>query len=207
MKNTFTRAWYLPEGAKKIDTKDDRFEAYVGDRKHPSGLTYPVGIVFVGKAQKPSFIYRFRSMEEAFKSTLGYVLKMQVVMDDREVAKAKRKALRNVPHTMKVGDILVSSWGYEQTNINFYEVTALRGTQSVVLMEIASSVVRNETSVDYVIPVQGAFLTDGYRARDRKGKELVKRVFEDRYVKISDYEYAYRWEGREMQETAAGWGH
>lgn len=206
MRSTFTREAYIPAGAKKIDTKDDRFEAYVGERKNFE-KAYHIGIVFVGKAQKPSFHYRYTSQEDAFKSALGYVLKMQVVMDDRAVAMAKRKEAKNVPHTMKVGDILVSSWGYDQTNIDFYQVTALRGKQSVVLMEIASKVVSNAISVDYVMPVKDSFLTEGWRIRDRKGKELVKRVMEDRYVKISDYAYAYRWDGRQMQETATGWGH
>jgi hypothetical protein len=34
-------------------------------------------------------------------------------------AKAKRQAERKAPHTLKVGDILVSSWGYDQTNIDY----------------------------------------------------------------------------------------
>ncbi|EHV76870.1 hypothetical protein ECDEC7A_3317 [Escherichia coli DEC7A] len=29
--------------------------------------------------------------------------------------------------TVSVGDVFVSSWGYEQTNVNFYQVISVHG--------------------------------------------------------------------------------
>lgn len=37
-----------------------------------------------------------------------------------------------------VGDILYSSWGYEQTNISFYQVVGLRGKHTLILRELAA---------------------------------------------------------------------
>lgn len=38
--------------------------------------------------------------------------------------------------TIKVGDIFVASWGYEQTNLNFFQVVKKVGKQSVRVQEV-----------------------------------------------------------------------
>lgn len=38
-----------------------------------------------------------------------------------------------------VGDILYSSWGWEQTNIDFYQVVGLRGKHTLILRELAAA--------------------------------------------------------------------
>ena len=42
-----------------------------------------------------------------------------------------------IKHPLQIGSILYTSWGYEQTNIDFYQVIELIGTSTVVLREIA----------------------------------------------------------------------
>lgn len=42
---------------------------------------------------------------------------------------------------VQVGDVFYNSWGYEQTNIDFWQVVALRGTTQIVLRAIGSKVV------------------------------------------------------------------
>ena len=37
---------------------------------------------------------------------------------------------------VKVGDLFYTSWGYDQTNVNFFQVIALCGTQSVRVREV-----------------------------------------------------------------------
>lgn len=32
--------------------------------------------------------------------------------------------------TVSVGDVFVSSWGYEQTNVNFYQVISVHGKKN-----------------------------------------------------------------------------
>lgn len=41
---------------------------------------------------------------------------------------------------VKVGDLFVCDWGYEQTNINFFQVVALVGLQSVRVREVSPRV-------------------------------------------------------------------
>ncbi len=38
---------------------------------------------------------------------------------------------------IKIGDIFYTSWGYEQTNINFFRVIGLKGKTQVILQEVA----------------------------------------------------------------------
>ncbi|HCN5512602.1 TPA: hypothetical protein N6023_004603 [Escherichia coli] len=35
--------------------------------------------------------------------------------------------------TVSVGDIFVSSWGYEQTNVTFYQVLSVHGKKTVTV--------------------------------------------------------------------------
>lgn len=50
-------------------------------------------------------------------------------------APAKKAAAAN-QFGVKVGDIFSTSWGYEQTNVNFFQVIALAGKSSVRVREV-----------------------------------------------------------------------
>lgn len=39
--------------------------------------------------------------------------------------------------TVSVGDIFVSSWGYEQTNVTFYQVLSVHGKKTVTVARFA----------------------------------------------------------------------
>lgn len=39
---------------------------------------------------------------------------------------------------VKVGHVFVSQWGYEQTNVTFYQVISLHGKQTVCVREIGA---------------------------------------------------------------------
>lgn len=77
-----------------------------------------------------------------------------------------RKATKKQLPTIEVGDVLNTSWGYEQTNVEFYQVIARKGKTGVTLRRIASQQV-NETSwcsAD-VKPVKDAFIEDPIQKR------------------------------------------
>jgi hypothetical protein len=99
----------------------------------------------------------------------------------------------------RVGDILYTSGGYEQTNVNFYEVVAVSG-QSVTIRKISKHVVADHTySVD-VMPNPGSFVGEPKKKR-------VQKSGGGKYeVKVND-DHAWLWEGKPKPETAAGYGH
>jgi hypothetical protein len=100
------------------------------EHQHPDGLgvvyTYeangkPLAIAYAGKANKPSWHHSFiggdphamrqAKVEEFFKN-----------LSEHERHKTERRAVAKAPHTLAVGDIVYNSWGYDQTNVDFYEV-------------------------------------------------------------------------------------
>lgn len=105
------------------------------------------------------------------------------------------------PVSPKVGDILVCSWGYDQTNIDWYEVIAVTKA-SVRIRKMAGRILESGEGTDKVGPVPGS--------ADPRDKGMIKRVkhYRDRYyVTISDYSSAYLWDGSAQWQTAAGYGH
>lgn len=105
----------------------------------------------------------------------------------------------------KIGDILSSSWGYDQTNIDWYEVVAVTPTRSSVkLRKIASRVIADRGSSVLVMPIPGT-----PDPGDRDGLKL-KRIRKSSYgytVTIESYADAHLWDGEPLRETASGYGH
>lgn len=67
---------------------------------------------------------------------------------------------------VKVGDIFTSTWGYEQTNRNFYQVVALNGKTMVTLREIGAEFVRSDTAMSgYLKPKKDVFVGDEVRRK------------------------------------------
>lgn len=73
---------------------------------------------------------RIRSLFEAYAQAIA--------------AKAERKATRLKPHRLQEGHILCSTWGYEQTNVNFYQVIRLIGRNTVELRELCQVIQSGE---------------------------------------------------------------
>lgn len=101
----------------------------------------------------------------------------------------------------KVGDILYSSWGYDQTNIDFYEVRRVMGSM-IVIQELENKIVRNDGPMHYVVPITGQY----------KGAPL-RRKFGPRWngkgyaVSVHSSASASLWDGTPKGETGWGYGH
>lgn len=74
----------------------------------------------------------------------------QEIIDGKEITAAekstpKTKEKKNV-FGVKVGDIFSASWGYEQTNNNFFQVIALVGEKSVRVREVHPTIISREAT-------------------------------------------------------------
>lgn len=72
----------------------------------------------------------------------------------------RKDAAQKAADAIQVGTILHYSWGYEQTNCQFFQVIAKSG-RKITIREIASKSVGNpggSSMSDYVSPVRDAFL-------------------------------------------------
>lgn len=162
----------------------------------------PALMAFVGKSNKPAIYCAYFTIEQRDKA-LNALVEAQRSRKDRM---AKRKLERSLPHTLCVGDILVASWGYEQTNINFYQVTKLVGVRMVEIREIASQSVHNHMTYDDVVAVPDAFLQKSH-LNGYKDNEPVRKLVNNNRVKVFEFADAYKWDGRPCYETNPQFGH
>ena len=89
----------------------------------------------------------------------------------------------------KVGDVLVSTWGYEQTNADFYKVTKVMGAQ----LELVS-LGENEKSTPGSGGMFGTSTPDLTRVGLPKRKKF-KTTDKGYYVKINSFASAFLWDG------------
>jgi hypothetical protein len=90
---------------------------------------------------KPLFNFRFRSIERMNEFCTEWIERVETNINSQNERKAKKKEAQKVMnHNFKEGMILYNSWGYDQTNIDFYQIVKSK-EKSVILREIASSTV------------------------------------------------------------------
>lgn len=100
----------------------------------------------------------------------------------------------SVTSTPQVGDVLVCSWGYDQTNVDFYKVLRVMA-KSVAIVRIAAKVTE---STGYMcgksVPHEPHTIAAG-RGRDSMTKRVSPCSTYGYSVKISDYATAFKWDG------------
>lgn len=151
-----TREMQIPADFKIIKADEETGVLVASDE---SGLRV---IAFAGRAQKPAFGLRFRTVERATQ----YVADWFAGIQSRAESKRAEREARKGGHSYQVGDVLMSSWGYDQTNIDFYEVVALVGSCTLELRELAQE--RSESGIGMqggCIPVVGSYIAETIRRR------------------------------------------
>lgn len=166
---------FIPEGAQRLASKHCDAVVYLYVRADRY-----LALGYVGKSERTSFHYRFPSAHKRLTYASEWLQRQdQIAAEKAERAAQKREALSK-PHGLKVGDVLVSSWGYDQTNIDFYQVVALVGKRSVSLREIGREVLDTELMQGKCVPAVGDF----------KGDAFTKRIDQFNSVRLSSFQYA-----------------
>jgi len=95
----------------------------------------------------------------------AYVAGIKEGIDQKVKAKQDRlaekaKARGEFVNPYKVGDILYGSWGYDQTNVDFFQILEV-GNRSLKIRKIASrSLETTSWCSEYVEPVKDSFIKD-----------------------------------------------
>ena len=108
------------------------------------------------------------------------------ISDYADIVKAeKRPAKKAEPvnkYGVKVGDVFYESWGWEQTNINFWQVVELRGATQIILRAINSEIVEQVGFCSNMVkPVKDSFCSH------YAGEELRKTVKGTRFRPLSGF--------------------
>jgi len=130
---------------------------------------------------KVEFCYRFPNAERMYDYVKGFIAgrkEAAALKEERKVARAaaRKEAVENV----KVGDIYVAIWGWEQTNVDAYQVVGKKGA-TVTLREIGLETIEGTEGhmSDVVRPVKDWFI----------GEAFTKRITGE-YIRISDCQRA-----------------
>lgn len=141
-------------------------------------------IAYSGRRVKHDYHYTMRTREQALKWAAEYIEKMRANLARKTSEKQERKAKRAEGHKLKVGDILRSSWGYDQTSIDYYEVTKLIGARMVEIREISAQSENDGHMTGNCTPCPGYYI----------GEPMRKMVsdYDGQSVRITSYACAYK---------------
>ena len=146
----------------------------------------PQALGYYGRSAKPSFNYTFRTAERMEEYIRERVDSGRATLKYKAKRLAERRAKLDQPNPLTAGDILQCTWGYDQTNVDYFQVTRTIGKRSVGIRKIGARVVPGSEGRDCcrVVPAPGAFL--------EKSEEQVKRVGPDGYVRIYSFASAHK---------------
>lgn len=160
------------QGFMKACAKDLSCVVYSGINIHGQTVAYG----YYGRAMKPRFRSAFKTDESRAKYASNW---MDTVTKNAQVRTIEGRKL-------VVDDVLCSSWGYDQTNVDYYKVVGLIGKSMVEIVEIGQQSVEGENGYmsGQCIPNPNHVLT---------GDIMRKKAIGDR-VKVREFSSAYKME-------------
>lgn len=93
----------------------------------------------------------------------------------------------------EVGTVLYASYGYDQTNYTFYQITERRGQSTMVLRRLRTENKPEGWCQEIVRPLRDQF-TDH--------PPLTRRVSKHGYAKAEAHEYLRIWDGKPKRATS-----
>lgn len=189
------RLFYIPAAVREARTfqltraKAGDAEAYTW-KDATTGRLFAV--CFLGRAQNAwsgrqstggAYWFRTEAQRRAFIARLCEVARS--IHERHAKRKAEKAEALKAGHALAVGDVLRASWGYDQTNIDYYQVTKLVGKQSVEIREIAQQRMETLSMQGECVPMPDVF----------KGEAMTKRVstYGDRdSVRLNSFSSAYK---------------
>jgi len=194
MEPKLTREFYIPKDSVMVKDPNSEAIAYINKEGEK-----PFAMLFAGKRSKYDKYYSFKTEERRDEYVAEFFNNIKSHNDWKETRKAeKAEALIESLKSVKVGDIYYTSWGYDQTNIDFYEIVGKAGKKSFLVQEVGSLTEAGEhPSYNYVTP----------NPTVKKGEPMLKRMSSYGGFSFSSFEFARKWDGKPKHETALGWGH
>jgi hypothetical protein len=160
---------------------------------------YPKAMMFTGKKEKRDWYFRYRSQEEMMKKINDYITVYKNRVDQKrkeaEKSKAEQVDFKASEH-FKVGDIIVNTWGWEQTNVDFYQVTEVLN-KKIRVAEIHKNYDETGFMSGSSMPCKDEFKEGG----DKYLLSLKLRNGEARICDPESYYYFHVWSGQEQYES------
>lgn len=144
---------WIPKGAAKVVSKASESTVYLWGGK----IGRPCALGYIGKAGRPAFNFSFKDEARRAEYVAGWLRDRDASAARKAAGLAERKAKLAKPHGLKVGDVLYGSWGYDQTNVEFWEVTKLVGKRMVEIRELCCESVETGFMSGNAVPLPGNY--------------------------------------------------
>ena len=143
----------------RVGLDEKNYEVFFTSCSNGRGKYFAMG--FVGKGKKNSFYYSFTSEEKMYAHIEGFIQDCELVLGIKKAKKEERKE-RNSKVKCEVGQLFRYSWGYDQTNVDFYQVIEVKG-KKVFLKEVGYTTVEGSQGFmfDRVKPTKDDFVGRG----------------------------------------------
>lgn len=171
------RTAFVPAGALKVSCKLSGAVAYV----FSSAKGRPAAMAFTARAQRPVFHQFFATPAAREKAVRDFLANQRAKIEARKQRQA-------TPAAFVVGDLLSSSWGYDQTNVDFYEVVKVAGAW-VTVRKVAQVAEQTGHDMGRCAPQSGDFVG-----------EPIRRLAQGQGIRINSYAWASKWN----TDTVAG---
>lgn len=155
----------------------------------------PSALVYQGRAGKPLYWYFYASEEQRERRVQDTIQTRREVLQRKEQELQQKREWR---HSAKVGDVLYFTWGYDQTNAEFFQVVAV-GDKTIAVRPLKQKVVESYGNYDKVRPDVGHFSGPAV-------KKVPQMSGTSYYVRF-DHGAGRLWEGQPVSQTSAYAGH
>ena len=184
---TTDRMIYIPKGSTLVDSNGTDAAVYIWSNANGR----PCARAFHGKANKPDWSFYFRTTEQRDSRIADFIESRRSHAEEVK----KRRQERKQPHELKIGDILVCSWGYDQTNIDYYKIVKTTA-RTAEIVSIGKKIVEASQGYDHVA-------ADPERELSKPSRHVVN----NNSVRINSFSWAYPWNGNPKYETNYAYGH
>ena len=121
----------------------------------------------------------------------------------RKESEKRSRLEREAADSVTVGDVFVTSWGYEQTNIDYFEVVEKHG-QYVTLRPIASRTVEDTGWMQRTVKaVPGSYIDKCALIDDKpSARRKVRGTADNPCIDLTSFASAYKWDGKPNHESS-----
>jgi len=182
-------ARYIPKDSKEI--RFDAVNAVVYAQQTPRGIH---ALAYRGTAAHPDWNYSFKTSDRFEEYTTQWAYSLSEYQNRKAAYRSERV---NFKHTLQVGEVVTYSWGYDQTNLEFFEIVA-RTEKTVTLRPIGGNCIEaSGPGGNRFVPMRTKYLGPALNP---------KPVRPGNYITMP-HGCAHKWSGRPCYETDSMFGH
>lgn len=186
---------YIPKGAMKVADKASDAVAYLyegGEAARFGGATIPCARVFWGKQSRPVLAMQFAT-EAARAAKVAAYFKARQDWNARKAGQRAAQTAAAKAGKVEVGAYFYTSWGYDQTNIDWYRVEKLVGATMALVTKVAAMDASKGNE---------PWMTGKSVPSDTAVGEPFKVRLRGDGFKVNGRYFAYRWDGTPKNWTA-----